>query len=84
MDKILNIIKQSFISFSGEILVKILGFFFKLYLVHNLLDSTLSLGIFIGIALYRFYITIYILRFLDSIFKISTILGCKKTSKKEK
>ena len=46
MDKILNIIKQSFISFSGEILVKILGFFLKLYLVHNLLDSTLSLGIF--------------------------------------
>ena len=55
MDNILNIIKQSFISFSGEILVKILGFFFKLYLVHNLLDSTLSLGIFaLGIALIDF------------------------------
>ena len=55
MDKILNIIKQSFISFSGEVLVKILGFFFKLYLVHNLLDSTLSLGIFaLGIALIDF------------------------------
>ena len=55
MDKILDIIRQSFISFSGEILIKILGFFFKLYLVHNLLDATLSLGIFaLGIALIDF------------------------------
>tara|TARA_B000000532_G_C18875203_1_gene410282 strand:+ start:179 stop:1708 length:1530 start_codon:yes stop_codon:yes gene_type:complete len=55
VDKILDIIRQSFISFSGEILIKILGFFFKLYLVHNLLDATLSLGIFaLGIALIDF------------------------------
>ena len=56
MDKILNIIRQSFVSFSGEILIKILGFFFKLYLVHNLLDATLSFGIFaLGIAIIDFF-----------------------------
>ena len=56
MDKILNIIRQSFVSFSGEILIKILGFFFKIYLVHNLLDATLSFGIFaLGIAIIDFF-----------------------------
>ena len=56
MDKILNIIRQSFVSFSGEILIKILGFFFKLYLVHNLLDATLSFGRFaLGIAIIDFF-----------------------------
>ena len=46
MDKIINIIKQAFVSFSGGILILVLGFFFKLYLVHNLIDATFSLGVF--------------------------------------
>lgn len=46
MDKILLIIRDAFISFSGGIFVAILGFLFKLYLVHNLIDSTFSLGVF--------------------------------------
>jgi len=46
MDKIILIIRHAFISFASGIFITILGFFFKFYLVHNLINATFSLGVF--------------------------------------
>ena len=56
MDNKTNIIKQSIISFSGEITIKILGLLFRVYLVHNLMNATLSLGFFaLAISFIEFF-----------------------------
>lgn len=55
MDKIILIIRHAFVAFISGIIIIILGFFFKLYLVHNLIDCTFSLGIFaLGISMIEF------------------------------
>lgn len=55
MDKIILIIRHAFFSFTSGIFITILGFFFKFYLVHNLINSTFSLGVFaLGISMIEF------------------------------
>ena len=55
MDKILLIIRHAFYSFIGSILIIALGFFLKIYLVHNFIDATFSFGVFaLGISMIEF------------------------------
>lgn len=55
MGKIILIIRHAFVAFTSGIIIFILGFFFKFYLVHNLIDATFSLGIFaLGISMIEF------------------------------
>ena len=55
MDKIILIIRHAFVAFISGIIIFIIGFLFKFYLVHNLIDATFSLGIFaLGISMIEF------------------------------